>query len=358
WIDTAYGVFEGRTFKAQRWEQWVNARGIAWPRLPSGVLALDEETFKVMARAYPEVHPLRELRASLSQMRLEQLTIGRDGRNRTLLSAFRAKTGRNQPSTTKFIFGPAVWLRYLIRPEPGYGVAYVDWSQQEFGIAAALSGDPAMLAAYRSGDPYLAFAKQAGAVPPDATKKSHAAVRNQFKQCVLAVQYRQGANGLALRLGVSAAEARELMDLHRRTYPVYWKWSDSAEAHAMLLGRLHTTLGWQVHAGPDANPRSLRNFPMQANGAEMLRLACIDLTEGGVLVCAPVHDALLVEGPADGIEEVVSRTQASMRRASEVILSGFSLQSDAKVVAYPARYMDEAGQGMWDTVLGLLPPCG
>ncbi len=25
--------------------------------------------------------------------------------------------------------------------------------------------------------------------------------------------------------------------------------------------------------GPDANPRSLANFPMQANGAEMLRLA-------------------------------------------------------------------------------------
>jgi hypothetical protein len=70
-VDTAYRVFEGRTFKAQRWEQWVHAHGIAWPRLASGTLALDEETFKAMARAYPEVHPLRELRASLSQMRLE-----------------------------------------------------------------------------------------------------------------------------------------------------------------------------------------------------------------------------------------------------------------------------------------------
>src|SRR5262249_46047012 len=324
----------------------------------SGDLALDDDTFRQMARGHPQVAPLRELRHALGQLRLEDLAVGPDGRNRVLLSAFAARTGRHQPRNSPDGVGPSPWVRGLIQPGPGRALAYVDWSQQEFGIAAALSGDPAMMAAYRSGDPYLAFARQAGAVPPDATKKSHAAVRNQFKQCVLAVQYRQGANGLALRLGVSAAEARELMDLHRRTYPVYWKWSDSAEAHAMLLGRLHTTLGWQVHAGPDANPRSLRNFPMQANGAEMLRLACIDLTEGGVLVCAPVHDALLVEGPADGIEEVVSRTQASMRRASEVILSGFSLQSDAKVVAYPARYMDEAGQGMWDTVLGLLPPCG
>ena len=55
--------------------------------------------------------------------------------------------------------------------------------QQEFGIAAALSGDPLMMEAYRSGDPYLAFAKQAGAAPPDATKATHKAVRDQFKAC-------------------------------------------------------------------------------------------------------------------------------------------------------------------------------
>ena len=87
-----------------------------------------------------------------------------------LLSPFRASTGRNQPSNTKFIFGPAVWLRGLIHPAPDYGLAYVDWSQQEFGIAAALSDDANMQAAYNSGDPYLAFAKQAKAIPPEGTK--------------------------------------------------------------------------------------------------------------------------------------------------------------------------------------------
>ena len=83
---------------------------------------------------------------------------------------FRSRTGRCQPSNTRYIFGPSVWLRNLIKPPPGYGVAYVDWCQQEHGIAAVLSGDTAMQAAYTSGDPYLAFAKQAGAVPSDATK--------------------------------------------------------------------------------------------------------------------------------------------------------------------------------------------
>ncbi len=102
-------------------------------------------------------------------MRLNDLAVGRDGRNRLLLSPFGSRSGRNTPSNTKFIFGPSAWLRGLIRPPSGHGLAYVDWSSQEVGIAAALSGDPRLIAAYQSGDPYLAFAKQIGAVPADAT---------------------------------------------------------------------------------------------------------------------------------------------------------------------------------------------
>jgi DNA polymerase-1 len=83
-------------------------------------------------------------------------------------------------------------LRGLIKPEPGKAVAYIDYSQQEIGVAAALSGDRAMMQAYNSGDPYLEFAKQAGAAPADATRDTHEAVRNLFKQCVLAVQYGMG----------------------------------------------------------------------------------------------------------------------------------------------------------------------
>ena len=66
---------------------------------------------------------------------------------------------------------------------------------------------------------------------------------------------------------------------------------------------MHTVFGWRVHVGPDANPRSLRNFPMQANGAEMLRLACCLATERGIEVCAPVHDALLICAPLDRLTQ-------------------------------------------------------
>jgi hypothetical protein len=125
-IDRDYGVYDGRSFKNDRWAVWLATHGIPWPRLPSGALALDDDTFGEMARHYPEVRPIRDLRKSLAKMRLSDLAVGTDGRNRCLLSAFRARTGRNQPSNARFIFGTAAWLRALIRPEPGYGVAYLD----------------------------------------------------------------------------------------------------------------------------------------------------------------------------------------------------------------------------------------
>jgi hypothetical protein len=288
------------------------------------------------------------------EMRLSDLTVGRDGRNRTMLSAFRARTGRNQPSNTKFIFGPSVWLRGLIKPPPGYGVAYIDYQQQEFGIAAALSGDPLMIEAYRSGDPYLAFAKQAGAAPPDATKATHKAIRDQFKQCVLAVQYGMGAEALAQRIGQPPIRARELLRLHRETYRVFWPWSDAAVDHAMLTGSLHTVFGWRVRVPEVPNERSLRNFPMQANDAEMLRLACCFGTERGIEVCAPVHDAVLICAPLDRLEADVARMQEAMTEASRDVLSGFELGTDTHIVRYPDRYMDERGAVMWDRVMNLI----
>jgi hypothetical protein len=146
-VDVDYGVYEGRTFKLERFEAWLARTRTPWPLLESGQLDLSDDTFRHAARAYPAVSPLRELRSALGELRLNALAVGHDGRNRTLLSAFRSRTGRNQPSNSRSIFGTSVWLRGLIQPPPGYGVAYIDWSQQEFGIAAALSGDAAMQAA-------------------------------------------------------------------------------------------------------------------------------------------------------------------------------------------------------------------
>jgi DNA polymerase I len=349
-----HGIYDGRTFKMERWARFLAANNIPWPVLESGQLDLSDGTFRQMAKAYAVVAPYRELRSALSDLRLADLAVGADGRNRTTLWAFSARTGRNQPSSSKFIFGPSVWLRGLIQPPPGHGVAYVDWSQQEFGIAAALSGDAAMQEAYRSGDPYLAFAKQAGAVPADATKTSHGPTRELFKQCSLACLYGMEAESLASRIGRLPIVARDLLRTHRETYRAFWRWSDAAVDHAMLAGELHTAFGWHVHVGDKVNPRSLRNFPMQANGAEMLRLACCFAVESAIEVCAPVHDAVLIGAPIDRLDADIERMRDCMARASRAVLGGFELRADAAPVLHPDRYRDPRGVVMWDRVTGLL----
>ena len=353
-VDTQYGVFNGLTFRAERFAAWLARTGIPWPRLPSGALDLSDDTFRQMARAYPQVAPLRELRHALSQLRLNALAVGNDGHNRCLLSAFRAKTGRNQPSNAKFIFGPSKWLRGLIKPPEGYGLAYVDYASQEIGIAAGLSGDPALIAAYQSGDVYLAFAKQAGLAPEDATKQSHGRVRDRCKALVLGVGYGMTAEGLASRLGQPVSYARELLQLHRRTYARFWRWSDAVVDQAMLHGRLLTVFGWPVHVGTQANPRSLMNFPMQAGGAEMMRLACSLATEAGLEVCCPVHDALLLAAPLARLEEDVAQLRACMTEASRIVLDGFEIGTDAKLIRWPDRFMSERGEEMWNRVMRLL----
>jgi hypothetical protein len=365
-IDADYNVFEGRTFKAAKFAEWLARTGLPWPRLESGQLDLSDEAFREQARSHPEVSPLRELRSALSELRLNELEVGGDGRNRRILSAFRSRTGRNQPSNSKFAFGPSVWLRGLIKPPPGHGVAYIDWGQQEFGIAAALSGDANMIESYNSGDPYLAFAKLAGAAPPDATKKTHEAVRDQYKACVLAVQYAMGAEALAARLNQPPVVARDLLRKHLETYRNFWRWSDAAVDHAMARGALHTVFGWTVHVGADApkkpdrnhiasaNPRSLRNFPMQANGAEMLRLACCLATERGIEVCAPVHDAVLICAPLDRLDADIAGMRAAMAEASRIVLNGFELGTDVAIVRYPDRYSDKRGVKMWNEVTSLI----
>jgi hypothetical protein len=163
-----------------------------------------------------------------------------------------------------------------------------------------------------------------------------------------------GETALALALQQPRLEACRLLQLHKETYPTFWKWSQAAVDYGMLRQRIHSVFGWQMHVGPDTKSRTLANFPMQANGAEMLRLACCLATERQIQVCAPIHDALLIEAPVHRIDDEVARCREAMQEASETVLDGFALRCDAQVVRYPDRFMDGRGRRMWDTVMRAL----
>jgi hypothetical protein len=353
-VDANYGVFEDGHFRLSLFERYLIANNIPWPILASGTLKTDDDTFKDMAKIYPQLKQLRDLRSILSQLKLSSLSIGKDGRNRCLLSAFQARTGRNQPSNSRFIFGTSAWFRSLIKPKSGMGLAYIDWSQQEFGIAAKLSEDFQMQKAYRSGDPYLAFGKQAGAVPTYATKESHREDRDRFKACVLGVNYGMGEKALADRIQQSVLEARDLLKKHQGTFKQFWRWSNGALDYAMFYGKLWTVFGWTINVTENPNPRMLRNFLIQANGAEMLRLACILVLNEGVNICAPVHDAILIEAPIDELDDKIHIAQNVMKQASKIVLSGFGLNTDVEKIKYPDRFSDRRGEETWNTILDIL----
>ncbi|PFM82705.1 DNA polymerase I [Bacillus sp. AFS077874] len=357
-VDQDFQVYEGTIFKVDKFQLYLVTNGMTWPCTEKGNLKLDDDTFKDACKQYPQLQSLRDLRYILGQLKLNALSVGADGRNRCLLSPFQSRTGRNQPSNSKFIFGPAVWLRSLIKPEQGKFICYLDWSQQEFGIASALSNDTNMKIAYASGDPYLEFAKQANAVPLDATKKSHKKEREQYKACVLATQYGMGAESLASRINDIVLKARRLLDKHKETYAKFWAWSDIMTNSAILHGCIQTVFGWKLWVESGYNVRMLQNFPMQANGAEMLRLGCILALERGVKVLAPVHDAILIEGDLAEIDAIIATTQKALVDASKIILNGFELRSDADIVEYPNRYMDERGISTFNKVTKILAEIG
>jgi DNA polymerase-1 len=353
-INSEFDVFEGLVFKTDKFIAYLNRNHLPWPHHPSGSLDMTDNTFKEMAKVYPQLQPLRELRSTLSQLRLHELTVDKSGRSRCMLSPFRSKTGRNQPSNSKFIFGMPSYMRRLIKPKQDFSQAYLDFSQQEFGIAAALSNDPNMREAYISGDPYLSFAILAGAAPVTATRETHRDIREQYKACVLAVQYGMGVDSLALRIRQHPVYAKLLLAKHKAVFREFWKYSDAVVNFAALEGYLTTALGWKIAVSSDMNERTVRNFLMQANGADILRLSCILAAERGVQICAPVHDAILIEAPSSIIDDHVKIAQDAMSDASEVILGNLRLRTDKKVIRYPERYTDDKGDVMWNRVTRLL----
>ena len=355
-VDTQYGVYVNGTFKEALFETYLSHKQIPWPRLDSGRLTLDRDTFSNMSKRHPAVQSLHELRKTLGELKLNKLAVGRDSRNRTILSPFAAKTGRNQPSTSKFVFGPAKWVRGLIKPAEGMALAYCDWSSQEIAIAAALSGDELLWDAYHTGDPYLAFAIAAGLAPPDATKQTHKAIRNRCKAVVLGTNYGMSAYGVAQAAKIHELEAKALLQKHRETYRKFWIWAENNKDRGLLGLKLETCFGWPIRVtSGDVKANTFLNWPMQAHGAEMMRIACILAVERGIKLCAPIHDALLIEASLDQIDSEVVRLKECMAEASEAVLGdGKVCRVDADIVRYPGRYMDEHGQEMWDQIMGLL----
>ena len=182
-----------------RFENWLASIGVlAWPRLDSGRLDIDGDAFRLMYHV-PGIEKLHALRDSLGVIVRAKLPIGRDGRNRPSLFPFCTATGRN--AHAKSLFNAHAGMRsFMVFPPDKIGV-YLDWRTQEVGVVAAASGDQALMAAYRAGDVYHAFALACGLT--DDRDQKHWKTHNQ------AMRQRMKSLTLALNYGMSRAVAGE-----------------------------------------------------------------------------------------------------------------------------------------------------
>ena len=91
---------------------------------------------------------------------------------------------------------------------------------------------------------------------------------------------------------------------------------------------------------------------MQANGGEMMRVAAIGAMLAGIKVCAPVHDAFLIAASRQRLEQEVEAMRDTMTKAGQLVC-GVPVRTEAKLIRYPNRYMEERGIAMWNRVMRL-----
>ena len=331
---------------------------VAWPRLESGRLDIDGDAFKMMYHI-PGIEELHALRDSLGVIMRAKLPIGRDGRNRPSLFPFCTATGRN--AHAKSLFNAHASVRsFMVFPEDTIGV-YLDWRTQEVGIAAALSDDEALMDDYSGGDVYYGLAKLCGqtfGLDQKQWKKSKPDVRQRMKSLQLGINYGMGVPSLAKGLDRHPLIAATIIELHKQKYPRFWEWRANMVQQAMLDRKMETVFGWPLYISNSPNKRTLYNFPMQGNGAEMLRLAAWRLCEAGIIPNMLIHDGILLE--VRNKAEIAAAMDV-MKAAGRDACNGFEIGVDVdQILQHGARYQDKrpVAKKMWDVIMLTLEEIG
>lgn len=273
--------------------------------------------------------------------------VGSDGRVRPYFNIYKAQSSRSQPSATSFLFLKAAWMRVLCEPIKGKAICGIDFGSQEYLISALLSEDEKMLDAYKSGDVYLAFAKEVGAVPQDGTKKQYKAERDLYKGVTLAMSYNMTKYGLSVELTqklnrvVSEEEAQGYINRFYETYNKLKAWQAKIQSRYTKDKFIKLPCGWYMW-GDNENHRSVGNVPVQGTAASIMRLAVEYALDRGLKVIFTLHDAIYIEYDS-GDFGAIDTLNGAMRDA---FIYYFDNKEDASMIRLDANtwspdYTDE-----------------
>ncbi|QXD14849.1 DNA polymerase I [Rhodocaloribacter litoris] len=219
-------------------------------------------------------------------------------------------------------------IRRAFVPEPGWRLVSADYAQIELRILASLSGDEALIAAFRRGeDIHTATAARVFGVPPGEVTREQ---RRKAKEVNYGIPYGVSAFGLAQRLRIPVKEAQELINQYQRSFPGVTRYLAEQVEKARRLGYVETKLGRRRYV-PDINARNRNvrsaaeriavNMPMQGTQADMIKLAMVRIhrrlhREGRrSRMLLQVHDELLFEAPPEEVEALCALVREEMTAA-------------------------------------------
>lgn len=192
-----------------------------------------------------------------------------------------------------------------------------DYSQIELRIAAELSGDEALLEAFRKGEDIHASTacRLYGVAPEDVDDE----MRRYAKTVNFGILYGISAYGLARRLGISNQEAQSIIDRYFESFPKVNEYIASTLAFARENGYVQTLMGRRRYL-PDINnknrtvrqfaERTAINMPIQGTAADMIKIAMINihrhLEEKSLRtkMILQVHDELVFDTPRNEVDVV------------------------------------------------------
>jgi DNA polymerase-1 len=368
---TAYPIYtpEGE-WTLEQFEKWLyHVAGVrAWPRLESGQLDMSGDAFRMMAHAVKDegnplkpIERLHALRDSIGFISKARLPIGPDNKNRPSLFPFGAATGRNAHARSPFNAHAAV--RSFMLFEPGEVGFYLDWRSQEVAVAAARFGDEVQRREYEGGDVYHALALMCGLTnDPDPVhwKAHNGPMRDRIKPIQLGINYGEGVMSLAKNLDRHPIIAGEILWRYAKQHPKFWQ-GRLAVVEAALNDRIiMSASGWPLRLTHSPNKRSILNFPMQAGGAEMLRLATVRLVDAGIVPIMLVHDGILFgEKDVRRIPEAIEIMRVAGRELCEGINVGVDV-SWSSIDGGDQRFRDKRpmAKAMWGTIEDVLRAIG
>ena len=300
-----FDVYERGHFNFDKYASFIAREGLlgVWPRTPKGHLARGGRALENFSKSYPIVGEFLLFSATIDMLegigssfneageieededKAEGLRINADGRNHAAMFPFSAKTSRNAPRGRAFLFTNPVWMRYLIRPEKGRAIAFIDWIAQELRIAAALSGDPALLALCSTRRPLHGARDhpRSGAAWGDEKIAPGHPEDRQSPDPGDAVRGR--ARMVAAKAKMGLAQAIDVLRRLRATFPTFYAWSDTFAYRGLCAAPLWSPLGWrfwpQYWKDDDPPDRTCRNFPVQAAAADVMRIVGDPGSRGG-----------------------------------------------------------------------------